>query len=170
MKKIEHTLQFLFWSATFLLLGCDSKETRLQQFLLKGNLAATELNYSQAAYYYGEAINLDPCFADAHNNLGTVHFQQKQWELALASYNKALECKPRFLGALLNRANTAYELKEYFNALKDLEEVKSLRPDTALVYFTIGLVHTKMRDFDRALLAFDKVISMEPGNVEAMIN
>ncbi|MFM7430250.1 MAG: tetratricopeptide repeat protein, partial [Flammeovirgaceae bacterium] len=126
-----------------LLFSCNSKETRVQQFLLKGNLAAKERNFGQAENYYQEAIQLEPCFADAHNNLGTVHFQQKRYEQALPSYDKAIECKPNFLNALFNRANTEYELKEYYKALEDLDKVIAMKPDTALAYFTRGLVYTK---------------------------
>ncbi|MFM7856350.1 MAG: tetratricopeptide repeat protein, partial [Flammeovirgaceae bacterium] len=92
MNAVKHKL-WPFCLLTIVMLGCESKETRLQQFLLKGNLAAKEFNYNQAAYYYEEAIKLDGCYADAHNNLGTINFQQKKWEQALANYNRAIECK-----------------------------------------------------------------------------
>ncbi|MGC4021732.1 MAG: tetratricopeptide repeat protein [Cyclobacteriaceae bacterium] len=31
-----------------------------------------------------------------------------------------------------------------------------LKPDTSVVYFTLGLTYTKMREFDKALLSFEK--------------
>jgi len=55
-------LIFVFFAIT----GCyESKEVRLQKFLLKGNLAFKEQNLDQAAYYFREALRLEPCFADA---------------------------------------------------------------------------------------------------------
>ena len=40
-----------------LLTACtSSKETRLQQFLLKGNIALQEGNFDKAEYYYGRCL------------------------------------------------------------------------------------------------------------------
>jgi len=139
-----------------LLAACDNRETRLHQFLLKGNIASKDRNWEQATYYYGEAIRLEPCFADAWNNLGTVYFEQTSYDKAMNSYDKALVCNPKFINALLNRANTSYELKEYFRTINDLEKVISLKPDTSITYFTMGLTYTKMREFKKALYSFDK--------------
>ncbi|MDZ7650044.1 MAG: tetratricopeptide repeat protein [Cytophagales bacterium] len=81
------------WIFILLLISCaDSKESKLQKFLLKGNLALKERNFDQASYYYGEAIKVDNCFADAWNNLGTVYFEQQRYDLALENYEKALTC------------------------------------------------------------------------------
>lgn len=148
----------------------DNKEARLQQFLLKGNLATKQRSFDQAAYYFGEAIRVEPCYADAWNNLGTVYFEQGRFELAMEKYSKAIECQPGFLNALLNRANTAYELKEYYKAIEDLDRVAAIKPDTALVYFTKGLVFTKMRKFDNALDAFAKSIQLDPTNIDHKVN
>jgi len=137
------------------LCACEGKEARVQKFLLKGNLASKERNWQQASYYYAEAIRLEPCYADAWNNLGTVFFQQQRYDKAMENYDKALNCNPKFINALLNRANTSYELKEYFRTISDLEKVMEIRPDTAITFFTLGLTYTKMREFNKALISFE---------------
>lgn len=165
-------MQFLTrlpWLSMLIVLAAacgESKETRLQKFLLKGNLARQEGNIAQARYYYQEALKLEPCFAPAANNLGTILFYQRQWEQALGQYNKAISCQPDFIEAYFNRANTYYELKEYYNALNDLNKIQAQKPDTAVAYFTRGLVLTRMRDFDNALEAFDRAIKLN-GDVTA---
>jgi tetratricopeptide (TPR) repeat protein len=135
--------------------ACERKEARVQKFLLKGNIASKERNWDQATYYYAEAIRLEPCYADAWNNLGTVYFQQQRFDKALENYDKALNCDPKFINALLNHANTSYELKEYFRAIGDLSKVMELKPDTSVTYFTLGLTYSKMREFSKALYAFE---------------
>jgi len=67
-----------------------------------------------------------------------------------------LNCNPKFIDALLNRANTSYELKEYFRTIHDLEKVMEFKPDTSVTYFTLGLTYTKMREFGKALDAFER--------------
>ncbi len=140
---------------SIVLSACTGKEARIQKFLLEGNIASKERNWQQATYYYGEAIRLEPCFAEAWNNLGTVFYSQKNYEKAMQNYEKAVSCRPEFINALLNRANTAYELKEYFKAESDLKKVIGLKPDTSITYFTLGLTYTRLREFRKSLDAFE---------------
>src|SRR6476659_53956 len=90
----------------FLISCAESKETKLQRFLLKGNLMMEDHNEEQAISYYLEALKLDPCFADALNNMGTIYFRKKRFDVALENYEKAVSCKADFLNGYFNRANT----------------------------------------------------------------
>jgi tetratricopeptide (TPR) repeat protein len=153
------------------LVSCTpSKEVRLQQFLLKGNGALKEQNTVEATRYFTEALRLDPCFVEALNNLGTMAFQSNNWEEALGYYDKAIECNANYLPAYFNRVNTYYELKQYYNARQDIQRIKKSKPDTAVVHFAEGLVATKTRDYEAALQAFDKAISLDSTNAEFLVN
>src|SRR5688572_18527087 len=97
----------LLW---ILLSSCgDSMESRLQTFLERGNASLAQSDGEQAIYYYQQAIKLDSCYADAWNNIGTVHFNNHRMEEALHHYNKALACDPGFLDAFFNRSNTYFQ-------------------------------------------------------------
>jgi tetratricopeptide (TPR) repeat protein len=88
-----------------LFLSCsDSRDTRLQRFLILGNEAVQQQNFEQAASYYEGALSLDSCFADALNNLGTLNYNQKNYGKAVDYYNRTLSCKPDFEEAYLNRS------------------------------------------------------------------
>lgn len=139
--------------------SCTSTEMKLQQFLLKGNLALEAGNTAQAAYYYREATKLEPCYLDALNNLGTLEFRAKNFEKAVAFYDQALACKADFLPALFNRANARFELKEYFAALADVELIAKAKPDTAWLDFTRGLIFTRLRNFPEAQRAFNRAMA-----------
>lgn len=154
----------------FLFSCSQSRETRLQQFLLKGNGAMQEQNTEEAVRYFKEALQLDPCYVDALNNLGTISFRNHHLTEALESYSKAISCNNNYLPAYFNRANTYYELKEYYNAQKDISKIKILKPDTGLVHFMEGLVATKMREYDAALVSFNKAIEFDSANVEFLVN
>ena len=96
------------WSLLLLcfLTACwESEDTRKNRFLLKGNAALEEQNEEQAIQYFREALRIDSCFADAHNNIGTVLFRQQKFVEALESYNHSIACKPGFLNAYFNRSN-----------------------------------------------------------------
>jgi len=168
-------MRFIGWVQTLVVLclfGCaESNETKQQKFLLKGNISLEEGNPEQAAYYYQEALKINPCFVDALNNLGTVAFNGRHYDQAIARYDEALGCDANYLPAYFNRANALYESKEYFRALSDLDFIQKKKPDTAAVYFTKGLVLTKMRRYPEALEAFGQSIMKDPQNrVECMVN
>lgn len=145
-----------------LLAACTSQQTKVSQFLLKGNLALEAGNQQQAAYYYQQAIQLDPCFADALNNLGTMSFRERNFDQAVDFYTKALDCQPGFVTAIFNRAHARYERKEYFAALADVEKVATLYPDTSWIDFTRGLIFTRMRRFNEARNSFGRALLRAP--------
>jgi uncharacterized protein with beta-barrel porin domain len=67
MRKILYSILFLGMAV-----ACsDTKETRLQRYLLQGNEQVSLRNADGAERFFKEALRLDSCFADALNNLGT---------------------------------------------------------------------------------------------------
>ncbi len=59
-----------------------------------------EGRYAQAEEYYRKAIQVAPQFDEAFSNLGNVYFARKQTDLAIASYQQAIELNPE-QGSLL---------------------------------------------------------------------
>jgi tetratricopeptide (TPR) repeat protein len=148
----------------------ESKETRQQRFLAQGNDMVKKRNEEEAINFYQGALELDPCFADALNNLGSVYFHQRNFQEALEQYTQAIACKPDFIPAYINRANTYYELNELYSALKDLDHVESERPDTVVLHFSRGLVYTRLKNYGKAKYSFRKAMQLDPRNEEVMIN
>jgi tetratricopeptide (TPR) repeat protein len=162
MRKIAITI-----IVTVFVTACDSKETRLQTFLLKGNTSLNEGDTDKALYYYKEALKIDACFADALNNSGTISHNVGHYDEAISLYSKAIECNPVFLDAWFNRANSYYESGVYFSALSDIDHIVKAKPDTSAVHFLKGLVLTKQRDFPAALNAFQKALELGPADEAA---
>ena len=151
--------------------GCESKETRLQSFLLKGNTSLSEGDQDKALYYYNEALKLDPCFVDALNNSGTVHHNAARHSEAVGSYTKAIECKPDYFEGRLNRANSYYESGEYYGALADIDHLIKTWPDSSQVHFLNGLVYVKMSNYPAAAAAFQAALDHGyPNEFEARVN
>src|SRR3954462_8119047 len=154
-----------------LLTSCgESKETRIQRYLLQGNDMAKKHNYDEAEDFYKQVLKRDSCHADAWNNLGTLYFNQKKYTLALAQYNHALARRKQYTDAYFNRANTFYELHEYYSALDDVSKVVEKKPDTVVVFFLQGLIYSKLRQFDKAIQYFNEARRRDVKNAEVLIN
>jgi tetratricopeptide (TPR) repeat protein len=148
----------------------DSKETRLQRFLLQGNEMVEARNYEKAIEYYNAALTLDSCFAEASNNLGTLYYNERDYGRAIDYYSGAIRCKPQYPDALMNRANTYYQTHNLQLALDDLERVEKLQPDSIDVHLLKGLVNSKLRNYAAAKQAFRRCVRLDPGNVEWQIH
>lgn len=168
----QRGMRGVYWClCLWVLAACsESRETRLQRYLAQGNDMVKKLNSEQAERYFKEALKLDSCFADAWNNLGTLYFSQRKYELALAQYDHAVACRPAYVDSYFNRANARYELKEYYAALEDAEAIRKMKPDTSAVYFLEGLVFTKLRTFDKAVSSFEAAQLRDAKNGEILVN
>jgi tetratricopeptide (TPR) repeat protein len=156
--------------ALLALCGCDSKETKLQRFLIQGNEMAQKQNFAQARRYFNEALKIDSCFSDAWNNLGTISYRQSNFQEAFEFYSNAIHCNSKFYPAYLNRANASYELGNSESGLKDLMTYETNNPDTFVIHFSRGLLLSKQRKFPHALASFHKGLKMSKGNVEILVN
>ena len=69
----------LYWILGIVLISCmDSKETKLQRFLIQSNDLVKKQNIERAEHFLTEALKLDSCFADAWNNLGHLVLQSNE--------------------------------------------------------------------------------------------
>lgn len=148
----------------------ESDDTRKHRFLLKGNAELADQHEEMALQYFTEALKIDSCFADAHNNLGTLYFRQKDYGQAVEFYTRAIGCQPNFLPAYFNRANAFYESGKPEMGLIDIRHFLKAKPDTVPAVFLEGLIHTQQRTYPEAIRAFNRVLKLDSSNTEARIN
>jgi tetratricopeptide (TPR) repeat protein len=148
----------------------DSKENKVQRFLIQGNDKANKQSYGEAKRYYNEALKMDSCFVDAWNNLGTVYYKEKHFPEALDAYSNALLCDPKFRQALLNRSNTLYELGKYDQAMRDINQFASLGKDTLVTHLSRGLIYTRTNELGKAIRSFKQVLEFNARHVDALVN
>ena len=77
-------------------------------------------------------------------------------------YTKAIEKKPDFMDAYLNRGLVHNELGEYENSLKDYDKAIELDTKCALAYNNRGYTKYKMQNFKGALDDYNKAILLNP--------
>ena len=160
---------FYFLIPVVLLSSCETGEVKLQQLLLKGNIALKAGQQEQASYYYKEALLLDSCFSDALNNLGTISFRSGRWDDAVHLYDQAILCKP-VPQYYLNRANAWFEAGAFFNVLEDLSIYEKTYPDTIPPKVLRGLTLARLKKYDEALELFSRILSEDSLNPEHRIN
>ena len=141
-----------------------------------------------------EAIKMDSGLADAYNALGVVMTKRRRYDEALDLYNRALELNPRDAGFRINLALTYHLQGRGDDAEQVYREAVSINRDFAGVLdflgggsgasrptsvdplqriasekaYDDGAAYLRLKRYDRATEQFDRALSMNPENGDAL--
>jgi tetratricopeptide (TPR) repeat protein len=82
-----------------------------------------------AKKYYEKAVKLRPDYAEALNNLGTVHYAKKSFRRAVNQYKRALKYAPNSASIHSNLGTAHFARKNYKLAMEEYETALSLDPE-----------------------------------------
>lgn len=119
------------------------------------------------------AIELDPEFALAYSGLGACYAnrifkgmgQSNDYELAEATFNKAIEFDPNVSEARVLMVLVLMARGEKARAREEIRKLESLFPNEAPLYFVKGTMHRLDGEYDEALKSFAKLTRLDPAAV-----
>ena len=98
-------------------------------------------NYETALGKFKEAVEIDPGFVFAWDNLGICYRRTGKYSEAIEAYKKSLELDSRGMTPLHNMP-VAYELnKDYDNALKAYQHIGTIYPEDPEALFGQGRIY-----------------------------
>lgn len=97
-------------------------------------------DFDNAILKFRKAIEIDPNFAFAWDNLGVSYRRTNQYEEAIEAYKKSLEINPEGRMPLINIAVTYNLKKEYEEAIKHYNKFISVYPKDPEGYYGLGLI------------------------------
>ena len=86
----------------------------------------------------------------------------KDYQGAIEDYTKAIELKPDFAEAYINRGISRRNLSDYKGAIEDYTKAIELRPDFAEAYKNRGYSRLKLSDYKGAIEDYTKAIEFKP--------
>jgi superkiller protein 3 len=108
-------------------------------------------DYTKAVEAYERAVRLDPEFALAFDNLGTLHLraflERKDPEMidkAIDAFDRAINNDSRLASAYNGRASAFKFSNRADEAIKDWREALELQPDFVDVYFNLGIIYLEI--------------------------
>jgi tetratricopeptide (TPR) repeat protein len=105
----------------------------------KTGIAYQQLSeFASARRYYERAIKVNPRYAEAINNLGTVFYAQKSYRRAVEQYRKALRLEPRSASFLSNLGTVYFARRNYDEALLTYQQALAIDPDIFEHHNTVG--------------------------------
>ncbi len=138
------------------------------------------LDRASSAYQAGQLVEAEqicqqivdtkPDLFAALHLLAVVQSRLGKKNIALASYDRALQVRPNSAEALSNRGTALKELKRFEEALASYDRALTLRPDFAEALFNRGNILHELERFDEALASYDRALEVRPNHAEAHTN
>jgi tetratricopeptide (TPR) repeat protein len=116
------------------------------------------------------AVELNPQFAEAYNNLGSIQASEGRISAAQASFTKAVEIDPQFSEALTNLGSTYAAQNQVQKAMQFYERAIEANPSYADAYNNLGTMHARLGNFRTATRYFQDVLRLEPRHPDAARN
>ena len=158
--------------------GMFDSEARLiavnGQFIFEGNTGKA----------YGTGIPLEIYLATKNNftvptnvtapqdfvSVGKRKLKQKNYQEAIAEFDKALAANPNDIKSLYSQSVANYYLQDFGAAIRNLDQVIKLNPQDVLAYSARGLNYAKYDYYERAIADYDTAIRLNPRLADVYYN
>ena len=138
-------------------------EARAQYTL--GIRAGENEDFQTALMHYKKAVQIDPKFAFAWDNLGITYRRLNRNKEAIEAYKKSLEIDPKGSMPLMNIGIAYQYLEDYDNAIKYYKKLKKYYKDNPESYYGLSRMYIFKEDYnaaaDNIMKAYKLYVKME---------
>jgi len=121
-----------------------------------------ERDLEKAISQFKKTLRIDPDFAEAYSNIGSLNAWQKRYGEAIEYYRKALDIEPRFKPAMIGLASALDRKGKIKEAMQMYYKVLEIDPNLASVYVSLGNVLFNEGKIDEAINNYEKALEIEP--------
>lgn len=144
------------WSAKALALDARNAKVQFSQ----GNVLNALGHYEAAASALRMALELQPDFPEALNNLGNILLSLRRHSESIATFERAIAQRSNYAEALANLANAQREASYPDLAEKALQEAIRINPDFAAAHSNLGNAYFDQGKLDLALKSYHRGIEL----------
>lgn len=142
----------------------EDKELAALDFFSRAYKAQEAKKFSEAEELYRKAIELNPNYAYAYNNLGNILSNLERYDEAEGFYRKAIDLDPNYALAYYNLGIILKSLNRYSEAETTYRKAIELDPNDALTYNNLGNILNDLERYDEAEAAYRKAIEIDNGD------
>ena len=139
-----------------------SQEDIQQLFLRAVRLEEDRATVSEAAALYRRILELRHSHAPSAINLGTIHYNLREFSLAEHYYRRATEADPEYALAFFDLGNVLDELKRLPDAVAAYERAVRLVPQYADAHYNLALAYERQGLRRRALRHWVTYVRLDP--------
>jgi len=132
-----------------------------EELLARGNLFVQKHVWEEAANEYRKAIQMEPGYAEASNNLGLSLYYMKKYKEAVENLQAALHSFPGWYIAEANLGMTLAKLNRNEEAAQHYERSLTVKEQPA-VWLSLGDIYAVLGKLEKSLEAYEKAIAGNP--------
>lgn len=149
-----------------------AQSSGIANYMLIGNNILS--NFKTVSFDFpARELILEPNTANFQSALSS--YKRGRMYLASSDYHKSIDWLSRAIrldkdiapSCYFYRANACSNLKQYDNAIKDLDEAIKIEPDYAYLYYLRGNCQGANGNYQRAVIDFSKAIKLDPQHENA---
>ena len=110
---------------------------------------------------FEKAVELEPWFPEAHNNLGLILAKNSRLDEAVEHFRRASELKPDYLEAWFNLGLALRTANRLDNAVEAFRQAAKVAPDNAQVQYALGMTLKDKGDLAGARAALDRARALQ---------
>jgi len=133
-----------------------------QMFFRAVRLEEDRSTLPQAIEAYREILELMPGHAAASINLGTIHYNQREFSLAEQLYRQATEADPEYALAFFDLGNVLDELGRLNDAVAAYQRAIVLVPQYGDAHYNLALAYERQGQRRRALRHWLAYVRLDP--------
>jgi tetratricopeptide (TPR) repeat protein len=133
-------------------------------FALALQYEADRNTWAEAMDAYEHALAIDPQLVEAVINLGTLHYEQGDFEKAAESFSRAVELDPENALAQFNLGSLLEELGQLETARGHLRQAVRLDPGYADAHYNLAFVCEKLGAFAEARQHWQCYVELDPSS------
>jgi tetratricopeptide (TPR) repeat protein len=133
-----------------------------QMFFRAVRLEEDRSTVALAASVYREILELMPNHAAASINLGTIHYNQREFEIAERHYRRATEADPEYALAFFDLGNVLDELGRLNDAVAAYQRAIALVPQYGDAHYNLALAYERQGQRRRALRHWLAYVRLDP--------
>ena len=135
-----------------------------------GIIASKEGNFKISTSQYLKAIEINPTFLEAINNLGLVYLNLKEYGLAKKYFIKSIEVNKDFFHGHYNLGVVNYELMQFNDAELNFKQSVKINKKFDKAYNGLGNLYIKTNKLNLAIKAFESALKINPSSKDILCN
>ncbi len=159
-------LLLVLTAAMLTLLPACRSSARAKEHVDKGNQYFAQKQFSQAQSEYGQAIKINPDFADAYYRLGLLQIQEEYPAAASKSLARAVELDSKNLDARLRLGDLDISSTQYSEARQQAEAVLQRDGNNAGAHRLLGQVALHQMQYTAAETELKEAIAIDPHDAQ----
>jgi tetratricopeptide (TPR) repeat protein len=120
-----------------------SRSESVQEMFLAAVQSEESGEKQSAIELYQKIMDIDPAFAPAWINLGTIHFHLRQFDQAEAFYRHATEIDPSYVLAFFDLGNVLDEMQRLDESIAAYRQAVVLSPGYADAHYNLALAYER---------------------------